>query len=182
MHYADLDGDFMGIFFNLRWLQWSRCPRQFSPSNIYLKNLVILDLSSNKCLKDDWEGWSQIKVSKNIFIHFIFFPFVTSFTFWKLIFCNYFLVLQMAKRLKVLNLTLPWLNQNSWLFNINSSRDIESWRVCKFGWNSPINLEAKKFESAWHFKQWPCHWQKAHKASWWNWKFREAWRDKCLID
>ena len=54
--YADLDGDFMGIFFNLRWLQWGSCPRQFSPFNIYLKNLVILDLSNNKYLKDDWEG------------------------------------------------------------------------------------------------------------------------------
>ena len=75
MDFADLDGDFTGIFFNLRWLQWGNSPRQFSPSNIDLKNLVILDLSYNKYLKDDWEGWSQIKVSKNIFIIFYFFPF-----------------------------------------------------------------------------------------------------------
>jgi hypothetical protein len=79
---ADLDGDFTDIFFNLRWLQWSYCRRQFSPSNIDLKNLVILDLSYNKSLKDNWEGWSQIKVSKNIFIFLLFFfPFFTSFTF-----------------------------------------------------------------------------------------------------
>ena len=71
--YADIDGDFTGIFLNLRWLQWRNCPRQFSPSNIDVKNLVILDLSDNEYLKDDWKGWSQIKVSKNIFIYF--FPF-----------------------------------------------------------------------------------------------------------
>ncbi|GMY36386.1 putative adenylate cyclase regulatory protein, partial [Fagus crenata] len=63
--YADLDGDFMGIFFNLRWLQWRYCPRQFSAFNIDLKNLVILDLSCNN-LKDDWEGWSQIKMAKRL--------------------------------------------------------------------------------------------------------------------
>ena len=81
MNYADLNGDFTGIFFNLRWLQWSRCPRQFSQYNIDLKNLIILDLSNNYYLEDNWEDWSQIKVSKNIFIYLFFFPFVTSFTF-----------------------------------------------------------------------------------------------------
>ena len=50
---ADLDGDFTGIFFNLRWLEWRKCPRQFSPSNIDLKNLVILNLSDKEFLKDD---------------------------------------------------------------------------------------------------------------------------------
>ena len=71
--YADLDGDCAGIFFNLRWFHWGNC-RQFSPSNIDLKNLIILDLSNNKHFNDDWEGWTLIKVSKNIFI-FLFFIF-----------------------------------------------------------------------------------------------------------
>jgi hypothetical protein len=79
---ADLDGDFMGIFFNLRWLQWCNCPRQFSPSNIDLKNLVILDLSNNRYPQRRL-GWleSNQGLYEYFYLFFIFFPFVTSFTF-----------------------------------------------------------------------------------------------------
>lgn len=57
---SDLDGDFKHLLSNLRWLEWS-CWGMFTPSNFHLKNLVVLDLSSSQ-MKDDWEGWSEIKV------------------------------------------------------------------------------------------------------------------------
>ncbi|GMY36387.1 putative adenylate cyclase regulatory protein, partial [Fagus crenata] len=64
--YADLLGDFKHLLLNLRWLQWRKCPGNSTPTNFHLKNLVILDLSNSCYLKDDWEGWSQIKMAKKL--------------------------------------------------------------------------------------------------------------------
>ncbi|GMY36391.1 disease resistance protein RPV1-like [Fagus crenata] len=64
--YAELVGDSKGLLPNLRWLQWCNCPRNSTPTNFHLANLVILDLSDSCDLKDDWEGWSQIKMAKKL--------------------------------------------------------------------------------------------------------------------
>lgn len=61
-------------------------PGNFTLTNFHLKNLVIFDLSYSK-ISDDWEVWSQIKVSYN---NFGFVPTVTSYTLWKLILFSYF--------------------------------------------------------------------------------------------
>jgi hypothetical protein len=71
--YADLVGDFKHLLLNLRWLQWHKCLGKSTITNFHLKNLVILDLSNNNYLKDDWEDWSQIKVSFLIYFHLLYF-------------------------------------------------------------------------------------------------------------
>ncbi|XP_059667697.1 disease resistance protein L6-like isoform X2 [Cornus florida] len=60
--YAELTGDFKHLFSKLRWLHWRKCPGKLTPTNFYLKNLVILDLSWSS-ITNDWQAWSQIKMA-----------------------------------------------------------------------------------------------------------------------
>ncbi|KAM7466384.1 hypothetical protein LguiB_013946 [Lonicera macranthoides] len=64
--YANLNGDFNHLLSKLRWLEWSYRGK-FTPTNLHLKNLVILDLSgSHSTITDNWEGWSQFKMAKKL--------------------------------------------------------------------------------------------------------------------
>ncbi|XP_056162755.1 disease resistance protein RUN1-like [Syzygium oleosum] len=62
---VNLSGNFENLFPQLRWLCWHYCPSNFLPTNFYLVNLVILDLSWSK-ISEYWEGWHQLKMSKNL--------------------------------------------------------------------------------------------------------------------
>ncbi|XP_039155785.1 disease resistance protein RUN1-like [Eucalyptus grandis] len=53
-------GDFKNVRPNLRWLSWHDCSWEFSATNLYLENLVVLDLSGSN-ITYDWGGWRQIK-------------------------------------------------------------------------------------------------------------------------
>ncbi|KAM7522825.1 hypothetical protein LguiA_012727 [Lonicera macranthoides] len=61
---VDLDGDFKQHFSNLRWLDWE-CSGNSWPTNCHLKHLVVLKLSG-KNIPDNWKGWSEIKMSKEL--------------------------------------------------------------------------------------------------------------------
>ncbi|XP_059633009.1 disease resistance protein L6-like [Cornus florida] len=61
----DLVGDFEHCLARLRWLNWRSCPSHFKPTNFYLENLVILDLSDSG-ITEDWGGWNQIKMAKKL--------------------------------------------------------------------------------------------------------------------
>ncbi|KAM7466375.1 hypothetical protein LguiB_013937 [Lonicera macranthoides] len=64
--YANLNGDFNHLLSKLRWLEWSYRGK-FTPTNLHLKNLVILDLSgSHSTITDNWEGWSQFKMANKL--------------------------------------------------------------------------------------------------------------------
>ncbi|KAM7465844.1 hypothetical protein LguiB_013406 [Lonicera macranthoides] len=65
LDHADLNGDFEHLLPNLRWLRLRSCSLGFMPTNFYLKNLVVLSLKISS-LTDDWECWSQIKMSKKL--------------------------------------------------------------------------------------------------------------------
>ncbi|XP_031378462.1 TMV resistance protein N-like [Punica granatum] len=59
---ANLSGNFERILLNLRWLSWHFC--NFSPTlptNLNLKNLIVLDLSRSM-VSEDWAGWSLMKL------------------------------------------------------------------------------------------------------------------------
>ncbi|XP_031380602.1 TMV resistance protein N-like isoform X2 [Punica granatum] len=56
---ARLDGNFEGLFHQLRWLSWHR-ENVSPPENLTLKNLIVLDLSRS-LIHEDWIGWSSIK-------------------------------------------------------------------------------------------------------------------------
>ncbi|XP_056162695.1 disease resistance protein L6-like [Syzygium oleosum] len=62
---VNLAGNFENLLPQLRWLCWHYCPSKFLPTNFYLRNLVILDLSWSN-ISEDWVGWHQIKMSKNL--------------------------------------------------------------------------------------------------------------------
>ncbi|KAL3728151.1 hypothetical protein ACJRO7_032842 [Eucalyptus globulus] len=56
-------GDFENCLHSLRWLSWLRCSLDFSATNLYLENLVVLNLSRSK-ITDDWGGWKKIQAAK----------------------------------------------------------------------------------------------------------------------
>ncbi|CAN1245252.1 Disease resistance protein L6 [Linum grandiflorum] len=58
-----LDGDFSGILPHMRWIKLSRC--YSTPSNLNLKNVVILELHGWD-VTDIWGGWNSIKVCGNL--------------------------------------------------------------------------------------------------------------------
>ncbi|KAF8035732.1 hypothetical protein BT93_C1684 [Corymbia citriodora subsp. variegata] len=60
---AKVSGDFTGAFPNLRWLCWQRCRPDFGAENFVLRELVILDLSWSKVMKN-WGGWTEIKMER----------------------------------------------------------------------------------------------------------------------
>ncbi|KAK3430483.1 hypothetical protein EUGRSUZ_E01998 [Eucalyptus grandis] len=65
LDHGNFEGDFKNVFFDLRWLSWSNCPSKFRASNFGLKNLTILMLSGNN-ITEDWGGWCQIMVAKQL--------------------------------------------------------------------------------------------------------------------
>ncbi|KAM7486114.1 hypothetical protein LguiA_002123 [Lonicera macranthoides] len=58
-----LYGDFEHCLPNLRWLQWRNYSLEFMPTNLHLRNLVILDLSFSD-ITDSSDLWSQIQMLK----------------------------------------------------------------------------------------------------------------------
>ncbi|KAI6705478.1 hypothetical protein NL676_008440 [Syzygium grande] len=65
LHGAQLDGDFENQLSELRYLSWLRCPQELLAINFHPINLVVLKLSDS-IITEDWTGWSQIKVAKNL--------------------------------------------------------------------------------------------------------------------
>ncbi|KAM7465885.1 hypothetical protein LguiB_013447 [Lonicera macranthoides] len=70
LRYLTLDalglyGDFKHCLPNLRWLQWRYCMLEFTPTNLHLRNLVILDLSFSD-ITEQSHLWSQIQMSKKL--------------------------------------------------------------------------------------------------------------------
>ncbi|CAI0441315.1 unnamed protein product [Linum tenue] len=55
-----LVGDFSGSLPNMRWLRLHMC--RSVPTNLNLKELIILDLYNCGSLADDWRVWGKIKV------------------------------------------------------------------------------------------------------------------------
>ena len=62
-----LYGDFEHCLPNLRWLQWGYRLLEFTTTNLHLRNLVILDLSSS-IITVDSNLWSQIQVHLNLLL------------------------------------------------------------------------------------------------------------------
>ncbi|PKI31461.1 hypothetical protein CRG98_048148, partial [Punica granatum] len=63
---ASLSGNFERIIPNLRWLSWHLCNfNAMLPTNLNLKNLVVLDLSRSM-VSEDWAGWSLMKVAAKL--------------------------------------------------------------------------------------------------------------------
>ncbi|XP_056176733.1 disease resistance protein RPV1-like isoform X2 [Syzygium oleosum] len=61
---AGLIGDSKSLLPELRWLQWQYCPA-FVAISFHLEKLVILDLSWSD-ISELWEGWSHLKVAKEL--------------------------------------------------------------------------------------------------------------------
>ncbi|KAM7502264.1 hypothetical protein LguiB_001168 [Lonicera macranthoides] len=49
----NLDGDFKNLLQNLRWLHCRPCPGNCAPTNLHVKNLVVLNLFYSY-IRDDW--------------------------------------------------------------------------------------------------------------------------------
>ncbi|CAN1751414.1 Disease resistance protein L6 [Linum perenne] len=67
---GNLIGDFKGVLPNLRWLRLKYC--RSIPSDLNMKKLVIFEMDGCP-VKDEWRGWSGIKVASNlkaIHLHF----------------------------------------------------------------------------------------------------------------
>ncbi|CAN1264364.1 Disease resistance protein L6 [Linum perenne] len=63
VRYGRLVGDFKGVLPNLRWLRLIDC--YSIPSDLNMKKLVILEMIDCP-VKDEWRGWSGIKVASNL--------------------------------------------------------------------------------------------------------------------
>lgn len=61
----DLVGCYKGVHSKLRWIQSRRCLKDSIPSNIYLYNLVVLDLSGS-IINHTWQWWSEIKMVEKL--------------------------------------------------------------------------------------------------------------------
>ncbi|OWM79136.1 hypothetical protein CDL15_Pgr003307 [Punica granatum] len=63
---ASLSGNFEGILPNLRGLSWHLCNiSPMLPTNLNLKNLIVLDLSRSMAI-EDWAGWRLMKVAAKL--------------------------------------------------------------------------------------------------------------------
>ncbi|KAL3753399.1 hypothetical protein ACJRO7_000745 [Eucalyptus globulus] len=62
---ALIPGRRSGLLPKLRWLSWHNYPLKFDFTEFSLINLAFLDLSRSK-LKESWDGWSRIKMAKNL--------------------------------------------------------------------------------------------------------------------
>ncbi|KAK3444823.1 hypothetical protein EUGRSUZ_A00735 [Eucalyptus grandis] len=62
---ALIPGRRSGLLPKLRWLSWHNYPLKFDFTEFSLINLTFLDLSRSK-LKESWDGWSRIKMAKNL--------------------------------------------------------------------------------------------------------------------
>ncbi|XP_048136663.1 disease resistance protein L6-like [Rhodamnia argentea] len=64
---AAISGDFNNLFSELRWLHWFDVERciSFSPTNLHLPKLVVLQLSGS-AITEHWLGWSSIMVAKRL--------------------------------------------------------------------------------------------------------------------
>ncbi|PKI46190.1 hypothetical protein CRG98_033448 [Punica granatum] len=61
---ANFSGDLKHLP-KLMWLCWQRCPTEFMGTDLYLRNLVILDLSDS-FIRETWGGWSQIGTGNSL--------------------------------------------------------------------------------------------------------------------
>ncbi|XP_039164704.1 disease resistance protein RUN1 [Eucalyptus grandis] len=60
---SNFSGNFQNVLPELRWLSWQTWKITFRAKNFHFSNLVVLDLS-NSFIRDDWGGWSQMKMNK----------------------------------------------------------------------------------------------------------------------
>ncbi|XP_042475546.1 disease resistance protein RUN1-like [Macadamia integrifolia] len=63
LDYAEVAGNFVLSFPELRWLSWKRCPTQFTLTN--LRRLCVLDLSESD-ITENWMGWNYIKEAETL--------------------------------------------------------------------------------------------------------------------
>ncbi|PKI33886.1 hypothetical protein CRG98_045716 [Punica granatum] len=62
---SKFSGDLEHILPKLIWLSWHSCPGVFEGTNLYLKNLVVLDLSESS-VSETWTGWRHIGMCKEL--------------------------------------------------------------------------------------------------------------------
>ncbi|KAF8034645.1 hypothetical protein BT93_C0836 [Corymbia citriodora subsp. variegata] len=61
---AQFTGDFKGSMKKLKWLHWEYYPSPFEGNNLYVKQLRVLKLWGK--ISDKWQGWSFIKMAKDL--------------------------------------------------------------------------------------------------------------------
>ncbi len=66
-----MEGDFLTLSKELRWLTWCNFPIVELPTNLNLPNLVVLNLSEGKNLKCLWEEDPRTKVRNNQNVHLL---------------------------------------------------------------------------------------------------------------
>ncbi|OWM87304.1 hypothetical protein CDL15_Pgr022411 [Punica granatum] len=62
---SNFSGDLEHALPKLVWLSWHSCPEVFQGTNLYLKNLIVLDLSRS-LISETWKGWCQIGMCKEL--------------------------------------------------------------------------------------------------------------------
>ncbi|KAF8035840.1 hypothetical protein BT93_C1767 [Corymbia citriodora subsp. variegata] len=61
----DFFGNFENLVLKLCWLSWEVMHNKFYAENFHFVSLVVLDLSRSN-IEDDWGGWSQFQITKNL--------------------------------------------------------------------------------------------------------------------
>ncbi|XP_031373152.1 TMV resistance protein N-like isoform X2 [Punica granatum] len=62
---SNFSGDLEHVLPKLIWLSWHGFPHIFQGTNLYLKNLVVLELSGS-LISETWKGWCQIGMCKEL--------------------------------------------------------------------------------------------------------------------
>ncbi|XP_031388811.1 plant intracellular Ras-group-related LRR protein 5-like [Punica granatum] len=62
---ANISGHLKHLLPKLMWLSWRHCPRKFMGTDLYLRILVIPDLSWSS-VSETWGGWSQIRTRNSL--------------------------------------------------------------------------------------------------------------------